>query len=269
MNIGIFCWFGYELPMADRARLISEAGFKSVMIWWATDDIIDTNPPNAERPELFRKHGLTIVNAHLPFDRANDLWEDNSDGQVWYEMLAANITECGQHGIPVVVVHLSSGSSPPPPNEIGLDRVRRLVGLGEKIGVSIAFENLRSTGPLEYVLSRIDSPRAGFCYDSGHHHCRTPDEDLLSKYGSRLMALHIHDNNGYITGAGEEDQHLMPFDGTIPWETTMARLKKTGYRGDLTLESGATEEEAKQYSPEEYLAECMKRAIKLRELIMG
>ena len=46
------------------------------------------------------------------------------------------------------------------------------------------------------LLSRVDSPRAGFYYDSGHHNCWAADDDLLSRYGSRLMILHLHDNNG-------------------------------------------------------------------------
>jgi sugar phosphate isomerase/epimerase len=259
-SIGIFCWFGYELPMADRARMISEADFKSVMIWWSGDDKIDTNPPNEERPDLFRRHGLEIVNAHLPFDRANDLWEDTADGQSWYELLAANITECGQHGIPVVIAHPSIGGNPPPPNRIGLDRVKRLLEVAGKSGVDIAFENLRHPDYLDFVIDNTDSNRLKFCYDSGHEYLYCPDTDLLGKFGDRLGALHLQDNDGTA------DQHIMPFDGNIPWDETMARLRKTGYNGALTLECNATEKEAARYSPEEYLAECMKRALRLREL---
>jgi sugar phosphate isomerase/epimerase len=97
--------------------------------------------------------------------------------------------------------------------------------------VNVAFENLRRLGYLKYILSHVDSPRAGFCYDSGHHNCRTPNEDLLSQYGSRLMALHLHDNDG------SDDQHRLPFDGTTDWSATMRRIAQSGYKGALALEA--------------------------------
>ena len=306
MNIGIFAWFGYTLPMAERARLIHDAGFHSVMLWMDGSDAVDVPP--IRQPDLFRKHGLKIANAHLPFERANDLWNDNADGQGWYEALAANIADCGQYDIPAAVVHPSFGSAPPPPNKVGLDRVKRLVELGERVGVDIAFENLRRPDELDCIFGNIESSRLKFCYDSGHEYvvdrsnrfvelCERagvditfenlhkpdyfdsilsrigidrkrfccdgyPDIDLLGKFGDRVSTIHLHDNDG------TEDQHRMPFDGAVPWDNIMARLKKSGYHGDLTLESGAfNESDASEYSPEEYLAESMKRARKLVAMI--
>jgi len=262
MNIGIFSYFGYPIPLEDRAKMISNAGFKSVMLWWAND--IKDNPPTSKQPELFRKHGLEIANAHLPFDRINALWDDNLDGESLYEMLAACVSDCGTYDIPVAVMHVSRGDTPPKPSDIGFDRIKRLTALGEKLNVDIAFENTRNLDYLDLIFSRIKSDRLKFCYDSGHEYAVNKmlgiDIDLLEKYGDKLAALHLHDNDG--TG----DQHLMPFDGTAPWEEIMARLRITGYKGDLTLENEATKKDIVKYSPEEYLAESMKRA---RRLLCG
>ena len=57
-----------------------------------------------------------------------------------------------------------------------------------------------------------------------------PDEKLPQKYGSRLMALHLHDNGG------ERGMHSMPFDGTIDWRKTMSSVRMTGYSGAIALE---------------------------------
>lgn len=38
--------------------------------------------------------------------------------------------------------------------------------------------------------------RLGFCFDSRHCNVFTPDVDFLSLYGDKLMALHLHENNG-------------------------------------------------------------------------
>ena len=122
----------------------------------------------------------------------------------------------------------------------------------------MAFENLRKAEYLEFTLTNVNSPRAGFCYDSGHHNCRTPDEDLLEKYGSRLMALHLHDNDG------SGDWHLLPFDGNIDWAKTMRNIAAAGYTGAVSLE--ASNKGYEQLPPREFLRLLFERAKKLETL---
>ncbi|MNJ38106.1 Xylose isomerase-like TIM barrel [compost metagenome] len=100
------------------------------------------------------------------------------------------------------------------------------------LGVNVALENLWNLSNLAYVLEQVDSLRIGFCYDSGHHYRHYPGDDLLSMYGSRLMALHLHDNNGVYA------QHGLPFDGTIDWSTTMNKIAETDYSGPIAIEGG-------------------------------
>ena len=78
------------------------------------------------------------------------------------------------------------------------------------------------------VLRKFQSPNIGFCYDSCHHTNYAPDVDLLSLYGNRLFALHLHDNGGI------HNQHQLPFDGSINWNETMNRISLTGYKGATT-----------------------------------
>jgi sugar phosphate isomerase/epimerase len=59
-------------------------------------------------------------------------------------------------------------------------------------------------------------------------------------YGNKLMALHLHDNDG--TG----DQHRIPGEGTINWDIVVRKIKKTTYRGAVTLE--VTNEFSEMYS---------------------
>ena len=69
-----------------------------------------------------------------------------------------------------------------------------------------------------------------FCYDSCHHLNYAPDTDLLELYGNRLKAIHLQDNGG------SHNQHQLPFDGSVDWPLVMAKIKKTGYNGAVTLE---------------------------------
>ena len=108
------------------------------------------------------------------------------------------------------------------------------------MGINLALENLRKPEYLKYVFSNIKSQKLGFCYDSGHENCYSKEIDLLSTYGHKLMALHLHDNDGI------KDQHRMPGEGTINWDATVSKIKKTGYLGPISLE--VTNEFSKEYS---------------------
>lgn len=128
------------------------------------------------------------------------------------------------------MAHLTDGPAPPPPSPLGIDRLRRVEAAAERRGVVLALENLRHAAHLHAALSALTGPFTRFCYDSGHHFGWGKGEPYLERYGSRLAALHLHDNDG------TRDQHLLPFDGAVDWPALMARLAATGYDGALTLE---------------------------------
>ncbi len=137
--------------------------------------------------------------------------------------------DCAQFEIPTMVFHLTYGSTPPAVSQWGLDNVQRLVDAAEKYGINIALENIRRPDYVDYVLENIQSDRLRLCYDSGHENCFTKT-DMLHKYGQKLIALHLHDNDS------TSDQHMIPGDGTIDWSTVIAEIKSTGFNGSVTLE---------------------------------
>ena len=86
-----------------------------------------------------------------------------------------------------------------------------LVKEAEKLGVTLALENVFDEGPevLKKLLEKINSPRCGFCFDTGHWliFSRKRWEEWIEALGSRLVEVHLHDN------MGKKDQHLPPGDG--------------------------------------------------------
>jgi len=231
---GIYTWFGFELPARRRLLAIREAGFSAVMLNWV-DDLPEMRHKEGYA-DLARELDLEIVNGHLPYDGANDLWRDGPDGDDWADLLENSILSAGRAGVPTLILHAARGTKPPPVSPTGFSRFRRLAGAAEEAGVLLAVENLRSLGHGMAVLDALDTPGVRACYDAGHHSCYGQDSTFLDRYGARIAAIHLHDNDG------TDDQHRIPFTGVIDWPSEMARIQKTAYRGPLTLELGGLPE---------------------------
>lgn len=256
MKKGIFIYFGYDMPIAKRFELIKNAGFDSVMVWWGDGD-------EDEIVSLAQENNLFICNAHLPFEEINLLWNSDESGDIYTDMLCGLIKKCGNKNIPTAVLHVSRGVATPPYNEIGLNRIRKILQVAQQSNVNIAFENLRYVHYLDYVFSNITSDKLKFCYDSGHHNCLSPERDLLSEFGDKLIALHLDDN------MGDSDIHMLPYDGTSNWDIVTDKLAKLNYNGVISLEVQQDRHEMyADLQPEEFLKTALERAQRIENAIL-
>lgn len=224
--ISIYDWFGYEVAIQDRYKLIKEAGFDGVLLWWSRG--FGRGDDYRDGVSLARKAGLIIENIHTPVEQQNDLSFDNLDGKALLDCYLQCIKDCSDFDIPTMVVHLQKDEYPI--NELGMNRIKQITEMAERYNIKIAMENLFNVNNVACVLDSIDSKQVGFCYDCCHHANNETAGDLLGKYGNRLMALHLHDNGG------ERNQHQLPFDGNIDWFAVMKKIAETGYKGATALE---------------------------------
>lgn len=173
--------------------------------------------------------------------------------ELFLEMASRSIRMAGILGVPWVVFHPSPLSlrGEEPHKEVldyNVDFYRKLLPVMEETGVGIALENIfdRTSGEtglyrriycaipeqLAELLTKIDHPLFGACWDTGHGHRQglrqAPSIRMLGKW---LKSLHIQDNNGI------HDQHLLPYLGTIDWKEVMSALREVGYPGDFTYEA--------------------------------
>ncbi|MDR0896997.1 MAG: sugar phosphate isomerase/epimerase [Oscillospiraceae bacterium] len=258
-RLGMFAWFSYELPIEKRLQLIQEAGFDAVSLWWGEE-------LRLAHPALARQMGLAIDNIHTPFERPNNLWLDGAAGDAYLATLMQCVWDCAALSIPTMVIHPGSMRNFVPVSQIGLDRIAKLVHEAEKNGVNLAFENLGFLDHLEAVLAAFSSKRVGFCFDSGHEHFNHPDAHCLAKYGSRLFAVHLDDN------FGDNDTHLLPFDGSVNWPEIAHDLATARPLSYLTLEVdfNRQHEKAAAYttlSAAKYLARAYERAVRVRAMM--
>ena len=228
-------------------ELIKQAGFDSVMIGWRDGDRI-------EKVEKARNAGLFVENIHAPTYNSDDFWSDNLNGENYMECLLTCVEDCKKYNIPTVVAHISYHNTPPP-NNIGIQRFKRIAKKAEQNNINIALENTGTAEHIHYIFNNIPSEKLGFCFDSGHQ-VFTPDIDFLELFGNRLMAMHLNDNDG------KEDLHLLPFDGIVDWKKTTHQLKCIQYKGAIAFEVSED-----KYTPETFCAQVFNRANRLLDMI--
>ena len=99
----------------------------------------------------------------------------------------------------------------------------------------LALENVyeRDPKPLKHLLDALNSPKARFCFDTGHANVfgRVPPIFWIEALGDRLGEIHIHDNDGNM------DEHLPVGEGNIPFRELFAKLRGQNLRPILTVES--------------------------------
>lgn len=216
--------------------------------------------------QLFKDNGIICETLHSPFDKINDLWgEDEAAANAMLDRLKDSVDKCEKYGIPVVIVHLSSGCPMPEINERGVRRFEELFKYADDKGVTIALENQRYLENLSFFMDRYNT---GFCWDNGHEYGFTKGIRFMELYGGRCCALHIHDNRCGIN----TDDHLLPFDGRIDFEVIAKTLANSGYSGTLMLEVGKdTIIDGKQVyadiSDEEYITRAYNSAKRLADMI--
>lgn len=85
---------------------------------------------------------------------------------------------------------------------------------------------------IDTLNQKAGAEHFGLCLDTGHLNLLHKNmREYMRVVGRRIKALHIHDNNGI------DDQHLMPFTGTVRWNDFTATLRELGYQGDLSFET--------------------------------
>lgn len=157
------------------------------------------------RVDLAEKIGVTelVLHMYLPF---NSFIEEPQTKDIFYRQVFLSLDEllpyCMEKNVRICIENLYEAPA----------------ALQEE-----QFEKLFARYPKEFL---------GMCLDFGHAHMVWKDGGLtlLEKFGDRIFAVHMHDNDS------KGDSHAIPYDGTICWEKVLPALKKSAYELPLLLE---------------------------------
>jgi sugar phosphate isomerase/epimerase len=252
--LGMFVWFGYDLPIRQRLRMIRQAGFETTSIWWGEKE--GRGAELYDLPAMVREAGLQLDNAHLPYEYANLLWCDS--GLIRHAAIEQHIRwlhECASQGVTTAVMHLTQGNQPPEASGEGVEGIRRIVKAAEQLRMVVAIENIRSRRHLDLVFAEIESEHLAFCYDTSHDWLWNTDTTWLLRWlGSRLAVTHFSDNDGV------EDRHWLPGTGVVDWQTVAEAFPHETYGGSIHLEVLPTQEQKSCLSPEQFLTKAYEKA---------
>lgn len=227
----------YPIPSAEVVKMLSEIGFDAISLEWNKNtDLLDIVRTAGEC-------GLVIQSLHAPYLKSADMWsKDERRSTAARAELLDVLEDCHRFAIPVMVVHAWIGFDYQfEATEQGFQNFGEIVNRAEKYGIKIAFENTEGE---EYLFSLMehfsDSDTVGFCWDSGHEMCYNHSEDLLGRFGDRLIMTHLNDNLGISRFDGKtfctDDLHLLPFDGIADWNYNVRRLQQSRKQDILNFE---------------------------------
>lgn len=255
MNKGISFYFGYKIEPKIRVKMIKEAGFDCV-ITSADKRFNKQNGKISKQVKLIKKAGLKLSSLHASYDD-NELFNfflNNKIGDRIEKNIIKDLKIAKKYGFSCVVVHLKEEYS-----EIGVERIKRILNVCEKLDVPIAVENIDYRSLFVKIFENIDNKYLKFCYDSGHNNFFDSEFDYLSKYGDKLMCVHLSDNDG------TDDLHTLNKYGNILWKNIAKGLAKSN---EVNLDYELIMRVKGKCDAEGTLEECYNQACELENMIL-
>jgi sugar phosphate isomerase/epimerase len=217
---------------------IAHAGFSHVH-WcheWETDYLYSDNEVVQIKTWLDNL-GLKVIDLHASKGIKKDYGSrDESIRAAGVELVKNRIAMTSRLGGDVIVLHLP----PRPADDSGFDNFYKFLyksldeiePYAKQRGVRIALENgdIQSFNIIERVLKHYEPEYIGICYDSGHGNVFEGSLDALERNKSRLLALHLHDNDG------ADDRHDLLFSGTLDWERLARIIAESSYKKCSSME---------------------------------
>lgn len=220
-------------------RAIAEAGFTHVH-WchqWNTDFLYAA----AEVTQIcawLGELGLQVTDLHASAGSekgwASPLEYERLAG---VELVANRLEMSARLGCEVAVLHIPGEPEEPAARAAYWERVHRsldaLAPCSAATGVRLAFENGGTPAswiPIARVCADYGPDFTGLCYDAGHGNLSGDGLDQLAIHAGRLLAIHLHDNDG------SGDQHVLPFMGSVDWPRLIGLLAVSSYDKWINLE---------------------------------
>jgi sugar phosphate isomerase/epimerase len=214
--------------MREVFRLASEAGFHGIEVMVTKREDTQSTEHLAELVDLYH---LPVRSIHAPFlMTSRKVWGDHQS------KIDKSVSMAHALKAEVVVIHL------PYFWQWGYARWARqnLNACSRRSGVIVAVENAMLVNlyrPLNFSLFNSLPEMKHFdnlVFDTSHY--AIAGVNILQAWEElKEHVRHIHLSNNYLKGF---DDHALPFEGRLPLDRFLGRLRRDGYVGKVVLELG-------------------------------
>lgn len=210
--------------------------------------------------------GISCNQGHAPFPSSTG--DPEKDARL-FDAIIRSMEIASILGAKVIIVHPKMHMYYPGNahtlKQINIEFYRSLIPYCEKFNIKVATENMWQyargsqtimdsvcASPEEFCdyIDSIGSPWITGCLDVGHTvlvHRDLPD--MIRALGhDRLLALHVHDNDGTA------DNHAMPYQRSMDFPAMLQALADIDYQGEFTFEADCCYKRL----PEELIPSCAK-----------
>ncbi len=251
MRFGISTYL-YHDQRLSRAHLaqVASYGFEAIELF-ATRTHFDYHDPAAieQLRQWLKETGLALHSMHAPMS------DSFTDGR-WGTMLSTAFTDASRRQAAVseaqaalrlareipfgfAVLHLGTPTAHAAADDnsraAGIRSIEEIHAVAHALGVRLAVEvipnELSSASSLVRMLERdFEGTSTGICMDVGHAHLMGDVADAIETAAEHLITTHMHDNRR------REDDHLVPYQGSIDWASALVTMRKIGYDGTYMME---------------------------------
>lgn len=252
MRFGISTHLFHDQRLSrDHLALVASYGFEAVEVF-GTRAHFDYRDPAAiaQLQSWLKETGLVLHGVHAPImDRYGDEKSvsystadpDNAARQTAVREAAAALEIARTIPFKVLVLHLGkpskgNGANSRAAASRSLEEVCRTAdAVSVRVAVEVIPNELSSASALVTLLERdFDASSVGICMDFGHAHLMGDVADAIETAAEHLITTHVHDNRR------RDDDHLVPYQGTIDWAAALMTMQKIGYDGTYLMELANT-----------------------------
>lgn len=242
----------YHARRLERDHLVQIAayGFETIELF-ATRSHFDYRDESclARLATWLAETGLTLNSVHAPITDVfgGGDWAatfstaliDNAQRQAAVAEADAALAIARRIPYQVLVLHLGTPESKNNPGDNNRGAATRsleeICRRAEPLGVRVAAEVIpnRISDPASLVAlldEDVEARHAGICFDFGHAHLMGDVADAIEVAAEHVIATHVHDNHG------RDDEHLVPYLGSIDWDLALVTMRKIGYEGTYLME---------------------------------
>lgn len=242
----------------EHALMLKAFGLGGAEVWGMPPHVDCREPDDWKKNVRYMlDEGVSVDAVHGPFyealsDAGRNRWLSISHRNEKLRLKAVDMLKrtaelMGETGVRTMVAHFGVYGDDNRQLDSILSSMINLEDFLAGTDVRIAFENVCSplslSSMMRNTLEQFDFQNLGICIDTGHANLNEEPVAAVSNAGDRLLHIHASDNKG------GEDEHLLPFEGVIPWDKVAEALRSVKFEGCITIETmcrGDQEEELRK-----------------------